>query len=266
MVAVFIKVPVDSYADTVRRANLTDAADVALRRIARDIHAALPNSLRSTSSNSNNCVEFLPVVGGGRYRVALSVTGKGNILDFSIADNAFDILAGTNLPDLAVADSGDYHTVIYNLGIDGADAYDASDKSDDTDESWPNSIRAAIENENKAKDPKGDVNLFVKNQFPFESPGKRFHVIPNYSVVYSCDTNNNVLIRSTRLLQSKLEKLSACPGASQGDVLVNNVKTCSFTYTPAVSQRNGLLTMRLGLEKSGESIQLYQEVHVNNVP
>ncbi len=47
---------------------------------------------------------------------------------------------------------------------------------------------------------------------------------------------------------------------------MSNISACSFTYTPAVSQRNGLLTMRLGLEKSGESIQLYQEVHVNNVP
>jgi MSHA biogenesis protein MshO len=64
-----LKAPVHSYSytDTVRRANLTDAADSALQRIVRDIHAALPNSLRSTSPASNNCVEFLPVVGGGRY-------------------------------------------------------------------------------------------------------------------------------------------------------------------------------------------------------
>jgi len=259
MVAVFIKVPVDSYADTVRRANLTDAADVALRRIARDIHAALPNSLRSTSSNSNNCVEFLPVVGGGRYRVALSVTGKGDILDFSKADESFDILAGTNLPNFYTAASGDYHTVIYNLGIDGANAYETPDESE------PNSIRAAIKKPDSVNiESVTNVKLNVANQFPFESPGKRFHVIPNYSVVYSCDTVSRKLIRYTRALTST--PLSTCPGASQGDVLVNNVKTCSFTYTPAVSQRNGLLTMRLGLEKSGESIQLYQEVHVNNVP
>jgi MSHA biogenesis protein MshO len=75
---------------------------------------------------------------------------------------------------------------------------------------------------------------------------------------------NRELIRSTRAITS--EQLSSCPGSDVGDVLMSNISACSFTYTPAVSQRNGLLTMRLGLEKSGESIQLYQEVHVNNVP
>ena len=95
----FIKAPMDSYIDTVRRANLTDAADSALRCIVRDIHTALPNSLRSTSPASNNCVEFLPVVGGGRYQVTLSVTGSGDILDFSAVDSSFDAIAATNLPD-----------------------------------------------------------------------------------------------------------------------------------------------------------------------
>jgi hypothetical protein len=42
--------------------------------------------------------------------------------------------------------------------------------------------------------------------------------------------------------------------------------TCSFTYTPAVSQRNGLPIICLGLGKSGGSIQPSQKVHVNNVP
>jgi MSHA biogenesis protein MshO len=249
MVAVFIKAPVDSYTDTVRRANLTDAADGALRRIARDIHAALPNSLRSTSPASNNCVEFLPVVGGGRYRVAPSINGLGDILDFSAVDSSFDVIAATNLPDFSSGAS--YHAVIYNLGIFGADAYDTSGFKP---------IRAAIKSSTSAS----NIELDVANQFPFESPGKRFHVISNYSVVYSCDMVNRELIRSTRAITS--EQLSSCPESDVGDVLMSNISACSFTYTPAVSQRNGLLTMRLGLEKSGESIQLYQEVHVNNVP
>ena len=250
IVAVFIKAPVDSYADTVRRANLTDAADSALRRISRDIHAALPNSLRSEESPvSNNCVEFLPVLGGGRYRVAPSITGTGDILSFSAVDNSFDVLAATNLPDFS--SGAIYHAVIYNLGILGANAYDASGLKP---------IRAAI----KSTASSSNIELDGPNQFPFESPGKRFQVIPNYSVVYSCDTVSRELIRTKRTITSV--QLPSCPESGEGDVLVSNVSTCSFIYTPAVSQRNGLLTMRLGLEKSGESIQLYQEVHVNNVP
>ncbi|MFA6270798.1 MAG: type II secretion system protein, partial [Candidatus Paceibacterota bacterium] len=50
IVAVFIASPVQGYVDSVRRAELTDAADVALRRMMRDIRLALPNSLRVTSA------------------------------------------------------------------------------------------------------------------------------------------------------------------------------------------------------------------------
>jgi MSHA biogenesis protein MshO len=46
VVAVFINRPIQGYFDSVRRAELTDQADVALRRISRDIRLALPNSLR----------------------------------------------------------------------------------------------------------------------------------------------------------------------------------------------------------------------------
>ena len=55
-------------------------------------------------------------------------------------------------------------------------------------------------------------------------------------------------------------------------MLVGNVDCAnsSFIYIPAASQRNGLLTMTLVLTQPGahgaETIRLYQEVHVDNVP
>ena len=49
MVAVFIKGPVDSYFDMARRAELTDIADTAMRRMTRDIRLALPNINASSS-------------------------------------------------------------------------------------------------------------------------------------------------------------------------------------------------------------------------
>ncbi len=243
MVAVFIASPVKSYIDTVRRANLTDAADGALRRIARDVHGALPNSMRSTSPESSLCFEFLPTVGGGRYRVA----PIGNEFNFTSAlAFSFDVLANNNLNHLP---SGTNHVVVYNLGISGADAYGADN-------------RRSITNVTGIS-PAMTVAMLDGVKFPFESPGKRFHVIPDYSVVYSCAGGK--LLRSTRALTAtSLAQLASCPAT--GDVLVNNVSTCSFSYTPAVSQRNGQLTMRLGLTQSGESVQLYQEVHVDNVP
>lgn len=243
MVAVFISRPIEGYVASVRRADLTDAADGAVRRIARDVRTALPNSLRSTAGGSNQCFEFLPAASGGRYRAAQSDTATGDILNFTAPDISFDVLAGANLPAFATA--GVHHAVIYNLGIPGADAYDATFFN-----------RTAIGNTSTA----ANIVLVAANQFPFESPGRRFHVIPDFSVIYSCSGGN--LIRTTRAITAAA--LAACPGA--GDLLVSNVSACAFSYTPAVSTRNGLLGMTLELTQAGESVRLYQEVQVNNVP
>jgi hypothetical protein len=49
IVAVFLRMPVQGYVDSARRADMTDIADTALRRISRDLHSALPNSVRGGS-------------------------------------------------------------------------------------------------------------------------------------------------------------------------------------------------------------------------
>lgn len=247
IVAVFIKVPVDSYVDSVRRADLTDSADGALRRIARDVHAALPNSLRSiTGSDADKCFEFLPVLGAGRYRDA----PVGNVFDFTTTSTfSFDVLANNNLDSLP---SGTNYVIVYNLGISGADAYGGDNR------------RPVLSVTGTS--PSMTVAMPSGVKFPLESPSKRFHVIPDYSVVYSCvDVDGDgVLLRSTRELSAT--PLSSCPGVDDGYVLVSNVSSCSFVYTPAVSKRNGQLTLRLALTQFGESLQLYQEVHIDNVP
>ena len=59
VVAVFLVIPVTGYFDVARRAELTDTADTALRRISRDLRLALPNSIRVTSCNT--AIEFIPI-------------------------------------------------------------------------------------------------------------------------------------------------------------------------------------------------------------
>ena len=50
MVAVFLRAPVQQYMDVSRRADMTDIADTALRRVSRDLRSALPNSVSVTIS------------------------------------------------------------------------------------------------------------------------------------------------------------------------------------------------------------------------
>ena len=266
LISSFIKAPVDSYMDTVRRANLTDAADGALRRVARDVRAALSNSLRSISNDPNNtsCIEFLPVVASGRYRNTFAVPSDppettdipGNVFNFTTTGPfSFDALANNNLDRLP---EGTNHVVVYNIGVSDSDAYVGSNRRSIT------SLKLS------------GISPILKVtgvKFPFESPGKRFQVIPNYSVVYSCDLDAGQLLRSTRQFSNtepfSLDPLVDCPVAGSSgspSVLVNKVTSCDFTYIPAANQRNGLLTLQLELTQSDETIQLYQEIHVNNLP
>lgn len=247
MVAVFMKAPVDGYFDTVRRAALTDAADGALRRIGRDVRTALPNSVRGPTAGSTSCFEFLPTVGGGRYRAAVNSLGNGDVLDFAAADAGFDVIVGMNLPAFA-APAPTYHAVIYNLGIPGADAYEAIVGTTN---------RATI----AATSTAAEIDL-AANKFPFESPGRRFHVIENLAVIYSCSGGN--LLRSTRAIDAT--RMAACP--TVGTVLVGNVDCAagSFNYAAAATERSGLLEMTLVLTQQGESVRLYHEMHVSNVP
>ena len=255
-VAVFIRAPVEGYVDSVARAELTDAADTALRRLSRDVNAVLPNSLRQGPGAA--CIEFLPALGGGRYRVAPRADGTGNILDFTQNDPSFDVLAQNGLPP--TGGFGNSSVVVYNLGIPGANAYDPNDRN-----------RAAI---NAGTSNAGLITLATANQFPFRSPGNRFQVIQNASVVYYCA--GSAIWRASRALPAGvLAAPAACPQADfvGATVLVGNVDCTqsSFAYNAAVSQRHGILALTLVLTQPAsrgvnETISLYQEVQIDNTP
>ena len=80
-----------------RRAELTDAADGALRRLSRDIHLALPNSIQV----SGGLIHFIMTSGGGRYRSELE---GGDYLSF---DDSSDCRTRCELPEeIPVLDDG----------------------------------------------------------------------------------------------------------------------------------------------------------------
>ena len=249
-VAVFIRSPIQGYFDAARRAEMTDVADTALRRIARDLHLALPNSVRTVAA-SPLCLEYLPSSTGGRYRADL----PGAVLDFSTPTATFDVLGTLNPVPVA----GD-QLVVYNLGIPGADAYSGVNRA---------TISAAAAN---------SISLNPAMQFPLESPGNRFQVIPaaEQAVFYVC-TNSGSGIDAAGNGNGALYRLShyginaaapaTCPAIPAGTpVLAQNVSACAFTYEPLVNQRNGLVAMRITVSKDGEAASLYHEVHVSNVP
>ena len=237
MVAVFLKAPVQQYMDVARRADITDIADTALRRIGRDVRLALPNSVRVNTSGSIYYLDFLATGGGGRYRRGLN----GDILDFSIADNSFEVL-GT-MPTFAAGDQ----VVVYNLGISGADAYVGNNRTAYV------STAGSI------------ININAK-KFLFESPSARFQIV-HEQVRYICDPGAQTLTRYSIPATAIVTPAAIAPPGVTGAVLATNVTSCNFSYEAAVvAQRSGLVTMNLGITENNETVTLYSSAHVSNVP
>ena len=236
--AVFIRAPITAYQDVTRRADLTDIADTALRRIAREVHAALPNSTRvaGTCTGAGTCyLEFVPIKSAGRYRES----GPGNTLDFTVAADTFDVI-GPGV-DIAAGDA----IVIYNLGVSGSDVYAGSDRFDAT------TTGAALATAG-----------FSGGPFPFSSPARRFHVVGK-PVTYACNASAGQLQKYSNYAYSAGQPQ---PPAGTPVLLATNVSSCSFSYQSAGQLNSALVTMALAVSKSGETVSLVHQVHVNNAP
>lgn len=242
MVGVFIRAPIAGYVDQARRGELTDAADTAVRRIAREVQHALPNSVRV----NGGALEFLPVSAGGRYRAAPKADGSGDFLDLdSGTDNSFEVLdpGGVDVP-------AGQRLVVYNLT--DSDAYSGASSRVLTSSG---SGLAAL------------TYVVGGTQFPFASPSHRFQLIGS-PVSFVCDGAGSLRRYSGYAMQPAQPTSTGAPPlstASSNTLLTNLGSDCSFSYT-AVSARNGLLTLRLKLTASGESVTLVQQIHVSTSP
>jgi MSHA biogenesis protein MshO len=252
-VAVFIRLPVQGYVDAARRAEMTDIADSALRRMERDLRLALPNSIRITPDGTT--LEFLLTRTGGRYRATDNGAGAGDVLDFTQPDMSFDQfgLLATGVGQAIVLNSD--RLVVYNLGISGADAY----AGDNTSLITSPVTAGALTNEYKIS--------FLSKQFLFESPGARFQVIEG-PVTYAWDTTTKKMTRYWGYGISATQQTAATLAASTASraLVASNVENCIFDYTPGVTARSAVMALTLKITESGESAQLYHEVHVSNVP
>ena len=261
MASSFIPASLNAYLDQARRGEMSDQADGALRRMARELQTALPNSVRVNAAGTY--LEFLPVRAAGRYRAAPDNAGVGNFLDFaSTSDDTFDVLG----PAVSVS-AGD-QLVVYNLGLVGADAYAGTSR------------RALISTGGAL----GTLQYAVAGtQFPYASPNNRFHIV-NRPVTYVCAPSNGTTgtlrrysgyaTQAAQPTNANAAPLSLLSGANNA-LLTGTVTACSFTYNTTSSARNAVVTMRLTLThppRQGssatmtESISLLQQVHVESSP
>jgi len=235
--ALFIAPATNAYFASAARARLGDEADTALRRIARDLAAALPNSARI----SGRSLELIPVSGAARYAVA-----DGDPLLFGTPDTGFDIVG----PPLPLASAGQ-RLAWYNLGpgVPDADAY-------------------TLANVRTAGTPAGDASHVTISgaalPTALQAPPYRVYAIEP-PVSYRCDAAAGTLTRHSGygFLASQPDP----PNTGRAAVLARHVRSCSFSYdTSGTAVRYALVTLRLELSAHGETVSLYQTVHMDNLP
>jgi MSHA biogenesis protein MshO len=234
---VFISRPIEGYVDLVRRAELVDSAESALRRMQRDVRQALPNSIRVGCGGL--CLELLNAPEGGRYRAQ----GPGNTLDFLAPDSNFEVLG-----QLQTAPTAAQELVVYNLAAVGTEgnAYFGDNRS---------TIAAGS--------TVSLVQLAAPFRFPRQSPFQRFYIL-DQPVSYVCDpTVNRTLTRFSGYPINAAQ--TSTPGGTAA-VAADHVSGCRFSYQAGTSQRSGLVTLELTLTDQGESISLLHQVHVFNAP
>lgn len=243
---IFVPPAINSYADTRRRAEMTDMADVALRQIEQDIRRAVPNSV---ISHSAGCIQLVPAIAGGRYRMAADTTGTSAWLDTTTTVSQFDVL--TPLKKLPAIDDW---IVIDNHNTDNV--YTGINRQQ---------VKSVITP--AAANGIHRIELKTPTQFPQGYDGGRFLVVANneQSVFYNCVfPGSGATGRLYRTIAGFGATSSSC--STVGALVATDVDSCVFDYQVGATQQSGLVRMELRLLRDGERITLSHGAHVENVP
>jgi len=297
----FILRPIQGYEAQVRRAELVDAAEIALRRTALEIRQALPNSVRirdalggtgdvTCNAAGQVCtIEILNTMDGARYR-----EGPGNIghnhgptqfrLSFAGADtDGFNIVGFFEnfqppLPFTSAAGNLGQRLAIYNQGAVPAVACTGTAADAYSDANCPAGSRVVMTNPNVVRftinnDPGNDeiqivpVPLVPGFNFRWASPNQRVFIVDTpVSFVCTAGANGNIT-RYSNYPITALQQVTPA-GATNIALLSRPVSACRFSYAAGTNQRAGLVTLDVTVSDaaSGEQVRLLHQVHVDNAP
>jgi MSHA biogenesis protein MshO len=250
VVGLFITGPIQGFIDQARRAELVDAAQLALTRMGRDVRGALPNSVRISGSS----LELLATIDGDRYRVEPPGAADDR-LGFGATDAVFNTLAPLALPGGASTTTAS--VAIYPLQQTGANPYNAADGV--MTASGTVTVGSVVNN----GQTEGRLQLAAAHRFPFDSPTRRVFLVSG-PVTYQCSPPQ--LLRYDGYAVSAIQPVP--PGVAPV-VIVGNVQSCAFAFAPGTAQRNAVVSLAVSLAASGvseERVRLIRQIHIGNVP
>lgn len=271
----FIRRPVQNYVDAAARADMGDVAELALRRVARELHLALPNSIRVTTVGTTSLLEFIPTKAGGQY-LAAEDGSSGVPLSFSDQTaTSFDVIG--DMPAAPYAIGINDFIVVYNLGtgFTGADAYANTAAGGN---------RATVTGVNGNRISFAVANATAPNPFAVgsgvasnASPGHRFNVA-GQPVTFVCvnDVANGkgTLTRYWNYGFQPGQVNPATLAVKSSALMAANVSACQLTYNQTANQHTALIGFSIALARPAagaaannlETVTLSQQIHVDNTP
>jgi len=256
-----------------RRAGLVDAAESSLRRMARDIRIALPNSVRISPTANGFAIEMIPTAAGGKYCIAglANCAGAAQLLDMTANDASFDILGCFRNPAFILANGTPaYRLVIGDLdgsvyAVPGAQAV----------------ISPAGRNIGVIVQPAGVCGVGASrhritisgggHRFLNASVNERLYAIQVAAVPisYVCNTATGTLRRyagyglprATQPTNEVAAPLSTAPSIA---LVSNNINRCGVLGDTDSVRATGIVTLQLGLAGTNETIELLHQVQLDN--
>jgi len=124
------------------------------------------------------------------------------------------------------------------------------------------------------------TTIFARKVFPSASPANRFQVLPANEQVVSYYCNGGTLNRYSRDIRARTAAWAQpanCAAMIAGvtpSILASHIgmdpSDCSIKYEPPGSGtgtgRFGIVSISLAVTQSGETVNLYHQVHVDNTP
>jgi len=249
----FIAKTMQAYTHSKARAELVARGRLALERLAREVHQAIPNSLSVLSGGTG--IEFARSRAGGRYverfdnfgtefsRINLRFRKNANLTSLYIVGTSLNYVAGDVLviANTSPADLQAGNTATPVTGIAATTAVGPG--NDGT--------------------TNGQILNFNGQQFTVASPGKHFS-IADQTVEVGLSGSNLHWFTATGLTNYN----GAANWSSSDPLLINNVYAVTFVYTPGTPQSTGVLRVDLQIAdtNTSETIRLYREIHVRNTP
>jgi MSHA biogenesis protein MshO len=263
-----------------QRAALIDSAELALRRMTRDIRIALPNSVRVSSiPGTGFAVEMIPTIDGGRFCVSgeANCSGANQLLAIGSPDTDFDIVGcfrnpafiGAAFPStafrLVIGDSaGTVYTAAGASAVLTAAGTGITLTTVNGGGAGSGACGASSGVGPPATSYRHHINLSVAQTFPQPSGRRRVYVIDR-PVTYICNIAAGTLIRYYSYPIASVAPTPTSPPASATSALVTDkISDCSVATSTATVQANGFVKLSISLANSGEAVQLVSEAQLDN--